>query len=437
LNRRIDHTNYEAWLLDRQEGDLTPEQEKELDLFLILHPELAPMDDALPRIAGGGNVLNAMDKEALKRELPPAGIIDSMNVEDHLIARLEGDLDDAKAVALKRYLMDHPALSRSERSLELTKVDRGAMEFDGKGALRRQLPPASVLTTFTAEDHLIAHVEGDLTQEQERVLEAWLMEHPAAQHDLHLFKSSRIAAAAVVYEAKEDLKKEVRVIPIGAARWAVRLAVAASITALIGSSAWFLFNRERVGTEVAKVDEVRPPVPEDREDRVQEPTPRSVQEITTEHKIAEDQKTDVQPSAPKPERSFIPAPKSRPNEPLLVEEPEEKGDIRPEQATPVIHNEPEPLLVATTTEKITPKEPMEHFTTVGGLIASTIRGKVLDAPTRDTRPLDDDDAVAVVDRGLKAVAGTGAGLSIGRNAEGGIGSFHLRFGRRLAISASR
>ena len=216
------------------------------------------------------------------------------------------------------------------------------MEFDGKGALRRQLPPASVLTTFTAEDHLIAHVEGDLTQEQERVLEAWLMEHPAAQHDLHLFKSSRIAAAAVVYEAKEDLKKEVRVIPIGAARWAVRLAVAASITALIGSSAWFLFNRERVGTEVAKVDEVRPPVPEDREDRVQEPTPRSVQEITTEHKIAEDQKTDVQPSAPKPERSFIPAPKSRPNEPLLVEEPEEKGDIRPEQATPVIHNEPEP-----------------------------------------------------------------------------------------------
>nr|MBP8879457.1 hypothetical protein [Flavobacteriales bacterium] len=193
MNRRIDHTNYEAWLLDRQEGDLTPEQEKELDLFLILHPELAPMDDALPRIAGGGNVLNAMDKEALKRELPPAGIIDSMNVEDHLIARLEGDLDDAKAVALKRYLMDHPALSRSERSLELTKVDRGAMEFDGKGALRRQLPPASVLTTFTAEDHLIAHVEGDLTQEQERVLEAWLMEHPAAQHDLHLFKSSRIA----------------------------------------------------------------------------------------------------------------------------------------------------------------------------------------------------------------------------------------------------
>ena len=65
MNRRIDHTNYEAWLLDRQEGDLTPEQEKELDLFLILHPELAPMDDALPRIAGGGNVLNAMGQDAV------------------------------------------------------------------------------------------------------------------------------------------------------------------------------------------------------------------------------------------------------------------------------------------------------------------------------------------------------------------------------------
>ena len=37
MNERIDHTNYEAWLLDRLEGNLSVDQERALDAFLFQH----------------------------------------------------------------------------------------------------------------------------------------------------------------------------------------------------------------------------------------------------------------------------------------------------------------------------------------------------------------------------------------------------------------
>ena len=40
MSERIGPHNYEAWLLDQLEGQLTAEQERELEAFLIAHPQL-------------------------------------------------------------------------------------------------------------------------------------------------------------------------------------------------------------------------------------------------------------------------------------------------------------------------------------------------------------------------------------------------------------
>lgn len=86
--------------------------------------------------------------------------------------------------------------------------------------------------------------------------------------------------------------------------------------------------------------------------------------------------------------------------------------------------------VATTPSSATPK-------TVGQLFAATVRERVLEQPKPGTSPLDGDDAVAMVDRGLKAVAGERTGLAVEREGDGGVRGFNLRLGRNLAISASR
>ncbi|HNU58041.1 MAG TPA: hypothetical protein PKN30_15735, partial [Flavobacteriales bacterium] len=60
-----------------------------------------------------------------------------------------------------------------------------------------------------------------------------------------------------------------------------------------------------------------------------------------------------------------------------------------------------------------------------------------DAPARTEAPLDGSDAVAAVDRTLKAVSGDRAGLELQRRKSGGVRGFDLRLGRNFTISASR
>ena len=75
--------------------------------------------------------------------------------------------------------------------------------------------------------------------------------------------------------------------------------------------------------------------------------------------------------------------------------------------------------------------------TLGETLAATLRERVLDQAAQDVRPLDGNDAVAAVDKGLKAVGGERAGLSVARDDAGRNRGFNLRLGRNLAISASR
>ena len=75
--------------------------------------------------------------------------------------------------------------------------------------------------------------------------------------------------------------------------------------------------------------------------------------------------------------------------------------------------------------------------TVGELLASTLRERLLDTPARTEAPLDGADAVAAVDRTLKAVSGDRGGLELQRRKNGGVRGFDLRLGRNFSVSASR
>ena len=92
---KLDRTTYEAWLLDRLEGSLSPAQLRKLDDFLRANPDLAAEAEAMtgdppkldaeaPRFPG---------KAGLKRALPPLGLPTAPTLQDFLVAAAEGDLD--------------------------------------------------------------------------------------------------------------------------------------------------------------------------------------------------------------------------------------------------------------------------------------------------------------------------------------------------------
>lgn len=449
MNGRIDHSNYEAWLLDRVEGNLTPDQERELDAFLLLHPHLAPEDDELPTVTALADALSNADKAALKRTIPPVGLVSDASVEDHLIARLEGDLDAEQLEALRIYLAAHPQWQRAERAYALTKLVPEAIAYTAKRELERRLPPQGMPTRFTIGDFLIARLEGDLDREQAVAVDRLVAADEAIQRKWVLIQATRTVAAPVVFTGKASLKKkEGRVIAFGFQSWALRLAAAASVAVLLGVGLWLLRSSEGDEQRFARVPAANTEKPAEQENGVEQDEPSTVPQQPErdhtagpkEHEGPRTSPTNHGARPATPQRMQI-VPASPSEEPELAQAP------RLEQPTPEAA-EPAPMPVADDPGDVqlaqaasAPARPTapaavnEH--TIGGLLTSTLRERVLDTPARESAPLDSDDAVAAVDRTLKTVAGERAGLDLQRRDDGRVQGFHLRLGRNFAISASR
>lgn len=451
MKERIDHSNYEAWLLDRLEGNLTPDLEVMLNAFLIAHPELdVPLDD-LPTLDGAVTRLAAADKEALKRMLPPTGM-PSESLDEHLVARLEGDLSAEQEEALRQYLHSHPEHQRAERIYANTKLLPEAMAFAARKELKRDLPPTGTLDANTLDDHLVARLEGDLAPAQEAVLARFLANDTDAYRQWSLMQLTRIPADTVVFPAKDGLKKGAKVIAIGATRaaWMLRLRVAASVAVLLGIALWALLRSPGSDAGDTLVEQPRqevevPEIPvqvEDTPDPDEERTPEDArrEELPPAQQQALDQRTPV------------PTPAQEHSTTLAQGEEDERQTpgaldilpVRPFEDGTIAHV-PRPLEVDEDTSSVpllaVEEAPVAASTNdgipVGAFLAGVVRKQVLDDDSDRARPLDGTDAVAAVDKGLRVVAGSNAGLAMERTSSGSVGRFDLRLGRNLSISARR
>jgi hypothetical protein len=439
LKERIDHSNYEAWLLDRIEGKLTADEERELATFLLIHPELDPGVEELPSIASMQQRMDALDREALKRELPPTAAVDAHNVNDHLVARLESDLTSAQRDALAAYLVLHPEHQRAERLFALTKLVPEAMAFAHKQATYRALPPLGMPSRHTLDDFLVARLEGDLTADQDTALSNYLASEAAAARSWALMQAARIPAEPIVFADKASLKKGGLVIAIGFSRTMVRLAAAASVALLLGMAWWALTRTEIPGEQVAEEvkslsedgpstsnEDARPVAVDTARGSVRDgvkPGAGGREERTPgrENRFQHEEKPELVPDQQVPQSPMAHEPKVP-----LQQLPES-----PEPYVPVAVPDEEPALAQSAPQAGKP------VPTLGQALTGAVREDVLGQPRHEERPLDGTDAVAAVDAGLKAVAGERAGLSVERDSDGRRKRFDLRLGRNLAISASR
>ncbi|MCC6939204.1 MAG: hypothetical protein IT226_13370 [Flavobacteriales bacterium] len=444
MKQRIDHSNYEAWLLDRMEGNLTPDQEHELKVFLLLHPELDPGNDELPTVRGDVGLLNA---GSLKRDLPPISEVNALNVEDHLIARLENDLSAAQLEKLESFLRAHPEFARTAQLYRLAKSAPEVITSIDKSGLYQSIPPEGLVTRATLNDHLVAKLEGDLTKEQDEALSTLLLNDAHAARQWKLMQATRVAPETIPFPDKDSLKKGGKVIAFRSSSVLVRLAAAASITLLIGMAWWLWLRPDGNAPQIAEgVDPVQKI-----ERSTGTHTPDSVAPIKNEGPVTNEKDSPAvkEPTPGRREEPITPTPKAPqpehvperilPNGPLA----EQPKDRAPEEQ-PLIQDRSQPV-VPPTKEPTTAEQPalaaatpqQGTTRTLGEAFAGVVRERVLDAPDRTTGTLDGTDAVAAVDRGLKAVAGDRAGLTVGRDAQGRAKRFDLRLGRNLSISASR
>lgn len=439
---KLDRATYEAWLLDRLEGALTPEQERELDAFLAAHPELPVYAGELPKVDAGSGAFP--DKSVLLHPLPPTGPIDAAHLDDFLAAKLEGDLTETQVHELGRYLYEHPEAARDAAAMAKAKVLAETVRLDEKEGLEKHLPPIGRPSAIHLNEFLIAQAEGDLDAVQLAALEQYLSLHPEARREQRLIAAARVLPLPVTFPLKQALlKREGRVLPL----W-TRWAAAASIALLLGMGWWWLGNGRDTRPQVAQTDQ-RTPVPTVSTQalvvtpHVQEPS-ADPDRVPATPPVAGATGSQTAPAGAREPYMAPPGKQRTPQQPPVPSTEKEQPAPVPE---PVPSETEQPHLAQTSgshagapanTELLAATAAAPTASTggqdLGTYMANTLRRDLLDAPKRSTS-LDGADVLAMADRAIGAVSKGQGGLHVQRSASRE--RVRLSLGRNFSISASR
>lgn len=354
------------------------------------------------------------------------------NYEAFLLDRLEGVINEEDNRELELFFLSNPDLV-PEPLEELHVLEVEPISMDGKESLKRHLPPRGAQKD-QLDDLLVGKLEGDLSEEQCRTVDRWIAEDEEIALAWRIMQATKVSAIPAIYPDKSSLKKENRRI---IALWRP-LAVAASIALLLGIGWWI---QQPQGSSTGPVATTQ----------IEDNEPEKVESLQPSNPIVGE--TEVPAEATTPMRNDVPS-----------EDPAHEHET-PQGEPRIIKVEPSPRTsvdrIAAIKSKVTrdlaleprsvPQPDMtvafsdapedygsfeEKSLTVPELIAGVFRKQVLAEEEPSTGTLGRDDALAMVDRGLKGAFDQGSGLIIdSRKKTSGRKRYGLTLGD-VGISAS-
>ncbi|MEM9022846.1 MAG: hypothetical protein AAGB22_03845 [Bacteroidota bacterium] len=238
---KITRDNYEAFLVDYLEGNLSVETVAELTLFLEQHPDLKATLDGFEGLQlEQPQSLRLEDKGALHRHVVSQGPINAHNYEQYFARAAEQDLDAAEEQALQEFLATNPALEPEYRLYQHTRLQApsDAVLGDRKGLVRTVVVVGPV-TGENYEDYLIGAEEGTLDAAAQEALQAFRAANPWVEREAGLYGRVRLEAdAALTFADRASLKQPV-VVALHRKRPAAWWAAAASVAILFTIGWWW------------------------------------------------------------------------------------------------------------------------------------------------------------------------------------------------------
>lgn len=130
---KITRHNYEAYLLDAAEGNLSLEMTAELLLFFENHPQLKEDIDSFEELKLTPLSTGFDNKEDLKK-----GTITAENYEQYLVAEIEGESTTIQSEELSRVLTKNKRYQKEFEFYKKTKLVAPEIVFNGKEQLKRK-----------------------------------------------------------------------------------------------------------------------------------------------------------------------------------------------------------------------------------------------------------------------------------------------------------
>lgn len=217
---RINLDNYEAFLLDLAEGNLSQADAELLKLFVDQHPELEiDLEDfSLPYFSG--QQVNADFKPSLRKT-------DGDLQNEEIIRYVENLLTTKQRAAFELRLKSDSNLKRELLLFKKTILTSDHREESG---IKDQLLKTD--DDLILNNTLLAYFENQLTGADKILFEQTLKADAGLQQDLELFEKTRLSAdPSVVFPDKKSLRKKNKLIVL----WDLKVAsMAAALLLLIG-----------------------------------------------------------------------------------------------------------------------------------------------------------------------------------------------------------
>jgi hypothetical protein len=138
----INRNNYEAFLLDLMEGNLSPEDQQRLMEFLRMNPDCALPSENFDSWVLEKESLTFSAKEDLKKELPRSEtLLSDANFDLFSIARLEGDLTPEQVKSHEAALENNQQKRDEWQEWQQTKLQASQLEYEGKEQLKKRRGP--------------------------------------------------------------------------------------------------------------------------------------------------------------------------------------------------------------------------------------------------------------------------------------------------------
>ena len=239
---KINIHNYEAFLIDYLDGNLNEDVVAELRAFILANPQLEIdlEDEELPFFTNEESPID------FKNDLKKTEVF----IEDEeLIDYLENNLSEADKKTFEIKLLRDKELALKLQAYSKTILSKEVLAFENK------------LSLYKTDDEVIlnnsalAYLEDQLSLKEKAQFESELKTSTALQKELSsLQKTKLVADNLIVFEEKESLKKEARVIVLFNFRTVA--SVAAAILLLFTLAFVFNYYNSKPDTEATHIAKV-------------------------------------------------------------------------------------------------------------------------------------------------------------------------------------
>jgi hypothetical protein len=142
--KNINRNNYESFLIDKLDGNLSLELQQELDTFLLLNPDIQDEFEQLDTVSLPIQDISFENKVSLK--LPDHHTcIDASNMEQFIIAYYENDLSKSKLDELQEFMRNHPSSQILFQLYARTHATADEVVFENKSLLYHNVPVRRLL----------------------------------------------------------------------------------------------------------------------------------------------------------------------------------------------------------------------------------------------------------------------------------------------------